>query len=111
MQLSVALINEPCSVSDFLLKKVLSSKSVHYVFHIVKDPKLSLHFVWKISEKESEIDVINENLNVIRSIERNERRIKKNNLKLQFKAAYGFVGSAVSFPARGVSETCNGENL
>ena len=90
MQLSVALINEPCSVSDFLLKKVLSSKSVHYVFHIVKDPKLSLHFVWKISEKESEIDVINENLNVIRSIERNGRRIKKDNLKLQFKAAYGF---------------------
>ena len=91
MKLSLAPMNEPSLVSDFLLKKGLSSKSVHYVFHVVDGPKPSSHFVWKISEKESETDLINENLNVIRAIEKNQRRIKKKNLKFPCSWLVGYL--------------------
>lgn len=78
-------------IDNILLRSGLTEKSVHYVYN-TGGPKPSLHFIWKTAFNDSETNLIQNSLNVIRYIEENvpiyERRITKR----EFKAAYGFVG-------------------
>ena len=81
---------------NYLLKKGLSCKSVHYVFHS-GGSKPSLHFVWKLhAEKLTETELINKTLDVIRGIERNVPVFERRITKRAFQNAYGFVSSKVA---------------
>ena len=76
----------------------LSMKGVHYVHHVGGNQP-SLHFIWKVGEKDSEGELLNKCNQVIRSIESNipfyERRI----IKKHFMDAFGFIGNYAALRA------------
>ena len=77
-----------------LLKKGLSTKMVHYVFH-AGGSKPSLHFVWKVTEKLSETELIDKCLSVVRKIEEDVPTYERRITKREFKSSYGFATSRV----------------
>ena len=77
---------------SFLLKKGLTSKATHYVYH-AGGPKPSMHFIWKTPTHQSESEAIQNNLNVIRKIEKDIPIFERRVTKREFQNAYGFVSS------------------